>query len=158
MYLEDTSALSSSAAELCLLSGVIKLHLSTEVSLGNASFMMSSARSILFGATLMKVKIVCAISSYLSLSAINAGDLLLSRDSLPVRGIFLARLDYFPLLGYSDIPLVGGSRLSESLLRLTIIILSHFLLTDEFPVPNPIKHGRNYFVRRLHYAGGDSEA
>jgi len=134
VYLEDTSALSSSAAELCLLSGVIKLHLSTEVSLGNASFMMSSARSILFGATLMKVKIVCAISSYLSLSAINAGDLLLSRDSLPVRGIFLARLDYFPLLGYSDIPLVGGSRLSESLLRLTIIILSHFLLMDEFPV------------------------
>ena len=121
MYLEDTSALSSSAAELCLLSGVIKLHLSTDVSLGNAS-LMSSARSILFGATLMKVKIVCAISSYLSLSAINAGDLLLSRDSLPVRGIFLARLDYFPLLGYSDIPLVGGSRLS----LLTIIILSHF--------------------------------
>jgi len=144
VYLEDTSALSSSAAELCLLSGVIKLHLSTEVSLGNASFMMSSARSILFGATLMKVKIVCAISSYLSLSAINAGDLLLSRDSLPVRGIFLARLDYFPLLGYSDIPLVGGSRLSESLLRLTIIILSHFLLMDEFPVANPI--GRDVLV------------
>ena len=140
MYLEDTSALSSSAAELCLLSGVIKLHLSTEVSLGNASFMMSSARSILFGATLMKVKIVCAISSYLSLSAINAGDLLLSRDSLPVRGIFLARLDYFPLLGYSDIPLVGGSRLS----LLTIIILSHFLLMDEFPVANPI--GRDVLV------------
>ena len=53
-----------------------------------------------------------------------------------------------PILGYSDIPLVGGSRLS----LLTIIILSHLLLTDEFPVANPIKHGRNYFVRRLHYA------
>ena len=25
-------------------------------------------------------------------------------------------------------------------------------MTDEFPVANPIKHGRNYFVRRLHYA------
>ena len=51
----------------------------------------------------------------------------------------------------SDIPLVGGSRLS----LLTIIILSHLLLTDEFPVANPIKHGRNYFVRRLHYAAGE---
>ena len=56
------------------------------------------------------------------------------------------------LLGYSDdIPLVGGSRLS----LLTIIILSHLLLTDEFPVANPIKHGRNHFVRRLHYAAGE---
>ncbi len=56
-----------------------------------------------------------------------------------------------PILGYSDIPLVGGSRLS----LLTIIILSHLLLTDEFPVANPIKHGRNHFVRRLHYAAGE---
>ena len=54
-------------------------------------------------------------------------------------------------VGYSDIPLVGGSRLS----LLTIIILSHLLLTDEFPVANPIKHGRNHFVRRLHYAAGE---
>ena len=45
-------------------------------------------------------------------------------------------------------PAPGGSRLS----LLTIIILSHLLLTDKFPVANPIKHGRNYFVRRLHYA------
>ena len=28
-------------------------------------------------------------------------------------------------------------------------------MTDNFPVPNPIKHGRNYFVRRLHYAAGE---
>ena len=61
-----------------------------------------------------------------------------------------------PILGYSDIPLVGGSRLSV----LTIIILSHLLLTDEFPVANPIKHGRNHFVRRLHrdYAAGEVPA
>ena len=38
------------------------------------------------------------------------------------------------------------------------IILSHLLLPDEFPVANPIKHGRNYFVRRLHYAAGESGA
>ena len=44
-----------------------------------------------------------------------------------------------------------GSRLS----LLAIIILSHLLLTDEFPVANPIKHGRNHFVRRLHYAAGE---
>ena len=59
-----------------------------------------------------------------------------------------------PILGDSDIPLVGGSRLS-----LLTIILSHLLLTarDEFPVTNPIKHGpgRNHFVRRLHYATGE---
>ena len=56
-----------------------------------------------------------------------------------------------PILGYSDIPLVGGSRLS----LLTIIILSHFYWRTQFPVTNPIKHGRNYFVRRLHYAAGE---
>ena len=28
-------------------------------------------------------------------------------------------------------------------------------MTDKFPVPNPIKHGRNYFARRLHYAAGE---
>ena len=63
-------------------------------------------------------------------------------------------LRLLPILGYSDIPLVGGSRLS-----LLTIILSHLLLTarDEFPVTNPIKHGpgRNHFVRRLHYATGE---
>ena len=37
------------------------------------------------------------------------------------------------LLGYSDIPLVGGSRLS----LLTIIILSHLLLTDAIPRHKP---------------------
>ena len=71
-----------------------------------------------------------------------------------------------PIPGYSDSdsdtndnhtmiwsPLVAGSRLSESLL--TIIILSQLLLTDEFPVANPTKHGRNYFVRQLHYAAGE---
>ena len=35
------------------------------------------------------------------------------------------------------------------------IILSHLLLPDEFPVANPIKYGRNCFVRRLHYAAGE---
>ena len=58
-----------------------------------------------------------------------------------------------PILGYSDIPLVGGSRLS----LLTIIILSHFYWRTQFPVTNPIKHGRNYFVtvrRLVHYAAG----
>ena len=39
--------------------------------------------------------------------------------------------------------------------RTSIIILSHLLLPDEFPVANPIKYGRNYFVRRLHYAAGE---
>ena len=39
--------------------------------------------------------------------------------------------------------------------RTSIIILSHLLLPDEFPVASPIKHGRNYFVRRLHYAAGE---
>ena len=28
-------------------------------------------------------------------------------------------------------------------------------MPNEFPVANPIKHGRNYFVRRLHYAAGE---
>ena len=28
-------------------------------------------------------------------------------------------------------------------------------MTDEFPVANPTKHGRNYFVRQLHYAAGE---
>ena len=59
-----------------------------------------------------------------------------------------------PILGYSDIPLVGGSRLS----LLTIIILSHLLLTDAIPRHKPHQtqwHGRNHFVRRLHYAAGE---
>ena len=34
-------------------------------------------------------------------------------------------------------------------------IVSQLLLTDEFPVANPTKHGRNYFVRQLHYAAGE---
>ena len=57
----------------------------------------------------------------------------------------ITRLGYFPvgpilgpesgpiLRGYSDIPLVGGSRLS----LLTIIILSHLLLTDAIPRHKP---------------------
>ena len=46
---------------------------------------------------------------------------------------------------------LAKSRLS----LLTIIILSHFYSRTQFPVTNPIKHGRNYFVRRLHYAAGE---
>ena len=42
-----------------------------------------------------------------------------------------------PILGYSDIPLVGGSRLS----LLTIIILSHFYWRTQFPSQTPSNMG-----------------